>query len=64
MDGVTGDDAEHVKLRRDYTTTREHIQANMRINFCTDIYIDGCLVGGALNVFLEYVQNLGEFYMW
>ena len=59
---VTGDDAKIVKLRRDYTTTRVHTQANLRIDFCADIYIDGYLVGGALNVFFEYVQSLGEFY--
>jgi hypothetical protein len=61
---VTGDDAKLVKLRRDHATTRDHTQANLRIDFCADIYIGGCFDERTLNVFLEYIQSLGEFYRW
>ena len=57
---VTGDDAELVQLRRDHTTTRNHIQVDLCINFCTNIYVDGRLDRRTLDACVEHVESLGE----
>jgi len=57
---VAGDDAELVQLRRDYTAIRNHIQVDLCISFCTNIYVEGCLDRRTLDACVEYVESLGE----